>query len=42
MTGAGDADELTDTLSKVAVASAEVLPLVTPNPTYTFWAMLIV
>jgi len=33
MTGAGLAAELTDTLSNVAVARAEVLPLVTPNPT---------
>jgi hypothetical protein len=31
-----------DTLSKVAVARAEVLPLFTANPTYTFCAMLIV
>ena len=31
-----------DTLSKVAVASAELLPLFTANPTYTVCAMLIV
>ena len=33
MTGAGAEAELTDTLSKVAVASAELLPLFTANPT---------
>jgi hypothetical protein len=33
MTGAGAAVELIDTLSKVAVASAELLPLVTAKPT---------
>jgi hypothetical protein len=33
---------LSDTLSKVAVARAELLPLFTANPTYTFGAMLIV
>jgi hypothetical protein len=42
MTGAGDAVELTDTLSKVAAASAEVLSLLTARPTYTFCAILIV
>jgi hypothetical protein len=42
MTGAGAATELTETLSKVAVANDEVLSLVTNNPTYTFVAMLIV
>jgi hypothetical protein len=42
MTGAGAAAELTETLSKVAVARDEVLPLVTASPTYTFVAMLIV
>ena len=31
--GAGAADELTDTLSKVAVARAAALPLSTTNPT---------
>ncbi len=33
---------LTDTLSKVAVASVEVLRLLTASPTYTFCAMLTV
>jgi hypothetical protein len=33
---------VTDMLSKVPVASADVLPLLTAKPTYTFWAMLIV
>jgi uncharacterized protein with PQ loop repeat len=33
---------LIETLSKVAVARAEALPLFTANPTYTFCAMLIV
>jgi hypothetical protein len=42
ITGAGAVTQLTETLSKVAVASAEVLPLFTANPTYTFCAMLIV
>jgi hypothetical protein len=42
ITGAGVAAELTDTLSKVAVTEAELLPLVTANPTYTFCAMVIV
>jgi len=40
--GAGGEDVLSDTLSKVAVASAELPPLFTANPTYTFCAMLIV
>jgi len=40
ITGAGAATVLTDTLSKVAVASAAALPLVTAKPTYTFCAML--
>jgi hypothetical protein len=40
--GGGAEDVLSDTLSKVAVARAEVLPLFTANPTYTFCAMLIV
>jgi hypothetical protein len=40
--GAGDAVELIETLSKVPVASADVLPLLTAKPTYTFWAMLMV
>lgn len=40
--GAGGAGTPTETLSKVAVASAVVLPLVTARPTYTlaFMAML--
>jgi len=42
MTGAGIPNEPTDTLSKVAVASDEVLPLFTINPTYTFCATLTV
>jgi hypothetical protein len=42
MTGAGAEAELTETLSKVAVARAELLPLFTANPTYTFGVMLIV
>jgi hypothetical protein len=33
---------LIETLSKVAVARAEELPLFTAKPTYTFWAMLMV
>jgi hypothetical protein len=40
--GGGAEDVLSDTLSKVAVARAELLPLFTANPTYTFCAMLIV
>jgi hypothetical protein len=32
ITGAGDAVELTDTLSKVAVPRLEVLPVLTPRP----------
>ena len=42
ITGAGAAAELTETLSKVAVARAEALPLVTAKPTKTLGAMLIV
>src|SRR5208282_643143 len=42
ITGAGAAAELTETLSNVAVASAELFPLVTASPMYTFGAMLIV
>jgi hypothetical protein len=42
MVGAGLGSELTDTLSNVAVAKLEVLPLVTAKPTYTFCAILIV
>jgi hypothetical protein len=42
MTGADAEAELTETLSKVAVATAELLPLFTANPTYTVCAMLIV
>ena len=40
--GAGGAGMLIDTLSKVAVAAAEALPLFTAKPTYTFCPMLIV
>ena len=40
--GGGDTGMLTETLSKVAVAAAEALPLFTAKPTYTFWAMLMV
>jgi hypothetical protein len=40
--GAGGDDVLSETLSKVAVARAELLPLFTASPTYTFCAMLIV
>ena len=42
ITGAGAAVELIDTLSNVAVARVDVLPLVTPSPIYTVCAMLIV
>jgi hypothetical protein len=42
MTGAGAAAELTDTLSNVAVANADVVRLLTARPTYTFCAMLTV
>src|SRR5208282_4816872 len=42
ITGAGAGAEFTDTLSNVAVASAELFPLVTASPMYTFAAMLIV
>jgi len=42
ITGAGAAVELTDTLSKVAVASDPVFRLLTYKPTYTLCAMLIV
>jgi beta-lactamase regulating signal transducer with metallopeptidase domain len=42
ITGAGAAAELTETLSKVAVVKAVVLPLFTARPTYTFWAMVMV
>jgi hypothetical protein len=41
ITGAGAEVELTETLSKTAVAS-EVLPLFTAKPRYTFGAMVIV
>jgi len=41
ITGAGADAELTDTLSNVAVATADALPLFTANPTYTFCPMLI-
>jgi hypothetical protein len=40
--GVGGAGELTDTLSKVAVARAVVVPLVTARPTYTVGPMVIV
>jgi hypothetical protein len=40
--GAGALGVLTDTLSNVAVARAELLELFTTNPMYTFCAMLIV
>ena len=42
MTGAGAAAELTDTLSNVAVAKADVVRLLTASPRYTFCAMLTV
>ena len=42
ITGAGTAVEFTETLSKVAVASVEVLPLYTASPMYTFCPMVIV
>jgi hypothetical protein len=42
ITGAGDAAELIDTLSKVAVARLELFRLLTPSPTYTFCAIVIV
>src|SRR5437879_13090586 len=42
MTGAGAAAELTDTLSNVALAKADVVRLLTASPTYTFCAMLTV
>ena len=42
MTGAGAVAEAMETLSKVAVAAAEVLWFVTAIPMYTFCAMLIV
>src|SRR6266581_4039748 len=40
--GGGATGEVTDTLSKLAVASEEVLRLLTASPTYTFGAMLTV
>ena len=40
--GAGDAAELTETLSKVAVAKLELLWLLTASPMYTFCAIVIV
>jgi hypothetical protein len=42
ITGAGAAAELTETLSKVAVANEAVLRLLTAKPTYTFCAMFTV
>jgi len=41
-TGAGAADELIETLSKVAVLRVELLWLVTAKPILTLWAMLMV
>src|SRR5215472_14128744 len=40
--GPGALAEFTDTLSNVAVAKPVVVPLVTPNPTYTLCPMVIV
>jgi hypothetical protein len=40
ITGAGAAAELSDTLSNVALAKAEVVRLLTASPTYAFCAML--
>ena len=42
MAGVGALGVLTDTLSNVAVARAELFELFTTNPMYTFCAMLIV
>jgi len=42
ITGAGAAAELSDTLSNVALAKADVVRLLTASPTYTFGAMLTV
>jgi hypothetical protein len=42
ITGAAAAAELTDTLSNVALAKADVVRLLTASPTYTFGAMLTV
>jgi hypothetical protein len=42
ITGAGAADEFTETLSKVAVDNDDVLWLATPRPTYTSCVMLMV
>jgi hypothetical protein len=42
MTGAGAEVELMETLSKVAVASADVLRLLTASPTYKFVAIVTV
>src|SRR5258708_16304424 len=42
ITGAGAAAELSDTLSNVAVAKAEVVRLLTAQPTYTLGAVLTV
>jgi hypothetical protein len=42
ITGPGTAVELTDTLSKVAVARPVVVLLATANPMSTFWAIVIV
>jgi hypothetical protein len=42
MNGEGLAAVLTETLSKVAVAKVDVLPVYTPSPMYTFCPMLMV
>jgi len=42
MAGAGAAEELTDTLSNVAVARTDVLRLLTASPMYTFVAIVTV
>jgi hypothetical protein len=42
ITGAGAEAELTETLSKTAVARADALPLFAAKPTYTFGAMVMV
>jgi hypothetical protein len=40
--GAGEAVELIDTLSKIAVAEDDVVPLFTANPTEVLCAILMV
>jgi hypothetical protein len=42
LTGAEFDEALTDTLSKVALASEELVPLSTTSPTYNVCAILIV